>query len=64
MNKSMQMPFILALIVQNSFAGGLIGDIIRAVPGGKGLGDALDDGHRRWCNKMSSIPAAPDFLTV
>ena len=19
---------------------------------------------RRWCNKMSSIPAAPDFLTV
>ena len=20
--------------------------------------------YRRWCNKMSSIPAAPDFLTV
>ena len=20
--------------------------------------------ERRWCNKMSSIPAAPDFLTV
>lgn len=47
MNKSMQIPFILALIVQNAFAGGLIGDIIRAVPGGKGLGDALDDGHRQ-----------------
>ena len=23
-----------------------------------------DDLTGRWCNKMSSIPAAPDFLTV
>ncbi len=28
------------------------------------LVEATIDFERRWCNKMSSIPAAPDFLTV
>jgi hypothetical protein len=38
---------VVSLLASNARAGGLIGDIIRAVPGGKGLGDTLDEGHKR-----------------
>lgn len=38
--------FLSFMISGFANAGGIIGDVIRAVPGGKGLGDALDEGHR------------------
>jgi len=47
MKQEVSMLLILTMFAPGAYAGGLVGDIIRAVPGGKGLGDALDDGHRQ-----------------
>ncbi len=47
----MRILLMIAAVVlsfsHTSFAGGVLGDVIRAVPGGRQLGDNLDDAHRR-----------------